>query len=164
MKVIASRPFNLPRMYRHFAAVTLVATILLAVFADGENREAVAQVAKPAPVSARPIEPGEPRATGQEAEGSFGTVAPFGAPMVSAGSTRNNEVQTAGPQQVAARYNPTGLSPAEWAKLTPAQREEMLKKLRELRYGASDAERERQLARLVSSSAQRSGSSPSEDD
>lgn len=37
------------RMYRHFAIVTIVVTALIALFADGEKREAVAATAMPKP-------------------------------------------------------------------------------------------------------------------
>lgn len=37
------------RMYRHFAVVTIVVTALIALFADGEKREAVAATAMPKP-------------------------------------------------------------------------------------------------------------------
>lgn len=36
-----STPALTPRMYRHFAVVTLVGTLLLAIFSSGENRQAI---------------------------------------------------------------------------------------------------------------------------
>ena len=42
-----STPALTPKMYRHFAVVTVVFTLLLAIFSSGENRQAIAdQVAK----------------------------------------------------------------------------------------------------------------------
>jgi hypothetical protein len=54
-----------PSAYRHFAIVTLALTVGLAMFADGENREAqAAQVARPKPApSATPVAFASPSAT-----------------------------------------------------------------------------------------------------
>lgn len=166
MKAISAQPLSLPKIYRHFAVVTVAVTLLVAIMADGESRETTAQ-AMTSPASSQPIRIEKPRKNERdgEAEGSFGTIGgQFGAPMMSPGGGRNDSLRTAGPQQVAASYNPTGLSDEEWAKLTPAQREELLKKLRELQFGASSEQRAQQVARMVAASAQRSGSKPSDDD
>ena len=44
-----------PSMYRHFAIITVVLTAGLAMFADGENREAQAAPATPAAKPAAPV-------------------------------------------------------------------------------------------------------------
>jgi hypothetical protein len=51
----AVTPVIPPSMYRHFAIITVVLTAGLAMFADGENREAQAAPAAPAARPAAPV-------------------------------------------------------------------------------------------------------------
>jgi hypothetical protein len=167
MKAITAQTLSLPKVYRHFAVITVAVTLLVAVFADGENREALAQSAAAQSGSTHAIRIEKPKKKERDgqAEGSFGTTGgQFGAPMVSPGGSRDDNLRTTGPQQVAASYNPSGLSDEEWAKLSPAKREELVRKLREQRYGASPEARSREVANMVAASAGRSGSNSSDDD
>lgn len=84
-----STPAITPRMYRHFAAMTLALTALLAFFANGENHQAIAAAAEaeagpPPPQAARatPTPESEPEAD----SGSWGgeTDVTFGQPMMRA--------------------------------------------------------------------------------
>ena len=65
-----------PKMYRHFAVVTVLLTAGLALFADGENREAVA---------------GHIEQRQQEAEVREASYAKFGAPRLGGSAARRAE-------------------------------------------------------------------------
>src|SRR5687768_1881042 len=77
----AATPAIPPSMYRHFAVVTLALTTGLAMFAQGENREAqAAQVVRPQPAkSAAPpvLARAAPSATSQPSPGAWGSDSEF---------------------------------------------------------------------------------------
>lgn len=154
------------KMYRHFAVVTVCLTAGLAIFADGESRQAVADE-----ISAR-----EDQAALERAEvakfgpaklitGS-GTPAPsasfaydgsggeFGAPMDGTGSRdqgasyvpRRNTTSRVGAE---IDYAALGLTKAEYDELDPAAQQALLREFRELRA--------RQTRSLLEGSAARGG-------
>lgn len=132
----ASRKPDTARMYRHFAAITLAVTAAMAMFADGEHRQAVAREIEvvsdpvenirpgglfaerkraPAPAPAPVSSPGE----------DFDPA--FGSPMetvASSGSTTSfaSPVAGLGGTQPGGDMAPPGISPQEWASTPPAQR------------------------------------------
>ena len=138
----ASLPLVPPTMYRHFAAVTLALTTVLAMFADGEARQAQA-AQKPELQPAAP--PGPSRFTipadspvrnsipGGWYEGAGLDVA-FGQPMQrlldsASSSLATLEDATPSPFEEAAE--------TESGQLTAADREELLRQLRDSRAAHS---------------------------
>jgi len=163
---------SVPKIYRHFAVVTLVVTLLVAMFADGENREAMAdeirsreQNAEMKAASAAKYGTAKLiKSSGLERKGGgFGKDSgEFGAPMDTVGSQAdyNPDVFKGGaaPQFVPGAYRQFGISKAEW---DPLSEEERAKLIAEMNGGglSTDPEiREAQLAKLIAASARRSGS------
>ena len=71
-----------PKMYRHFAVVTLLLTAGLAMFADGENGKAAhALVAQPQAKPAQPPQLAQPTPTAYSTGSSSGEDFDFGSPM-----------------------------------------------------------------------------------
>jgi hypothetical protein len=151
-----------PKMYRHFALVTVLLTTGVAMFADGENREARAtQVEERAEPGAPPQqsekvpEPAIARRTtqihrrfGQEI-GEFD--ASFGAPMDRALGSLG-----AYTTEVASEVSQAGYSDAYLSSLGAEERDLLLKGL--AREGLlSPEERERKSDALIAASEARSG-------
>lgn len=153
-------------MYRHFALVTVVLTAGLAMFVDGENREAVAAHIEDAARRAPPA-PANPATLGaSEAErkphvraaefASDGSVFDdtFGLPMDRPYLRRGNT--SALPPAVASQASLAGYSEEYLASLGDQERELLLKGLEEQGL-LSSAERRRKSAALVAASHRRSG-------
>lgn len=161
-----------PKMYRHFAVVTVLLTAGIAMFADGENREAAAvQVAaheRPEPgvqdSAAAPHKPAVASRTGarqnrfvQHSGGFDGFDASFGAPMDRAlGSVATYSTQ------VASDVKQAGYSEGYLASLDPGERDRLLRDLDKEGMLAPE-ERERKSAALVAASRARSGGSTTAD-
>ncbi len=164
MKAIIAQTQSMPRIYRHFAIVTLAVTALVGIFADGENREAIAQAQQQQSREPIRIKPPEKKEREGREGGSFGSVGGrFGTPMVNPGGSRSDAIETIGPSQVPARTNPTGLSDAEFARLSPKEREALIQKIREQQFGLSPEIRARQIENLVAASTARSGAESNSD-
>ena len=132
-----------PRMYRHFAAVTLALTTVLAMFADGERHQAqAAQKPEPQPTAPAgpprfanphdsPVRDPVPRSWYEEA----GLDVAFGQPMQRLLDSASSSVATL--EQV----TPAGIEEeeeaAESGQLTAADREELLRQLRDSRAAAA---------------------------
>jgi hypothetical protein len=125
----ASTPAIPPKLYRHFAIVTVVIAAGLALFADGDNREPQAAQVAPAPPAADPKPPGiawaEPTTGADSTSGGWDEVdfdSSFGAPMdAPLGDSRANpelDEDSAPP-------------PGGPATLTIAERDVLLRGLRE---------------------------------
>lgn len=144
-----------PSMYRHFAIVTVAITAGLAMFADGENREAqAAQVAEAKPAKrAAPVAlvTASPKTTRrQEADGWGGfdvSSSPVGSP--SGGSSRRVGSDFDG---IAA----PGYSSEYLASLSEEERELLLRGLQENGMLEPDVQSERAAA-LGAASRRRSG-------
>jgi len=167
-------------MYRHFAVMTLVVTLLVGVFASGENRQAVAQAIEDQADAAERAEFkdhkfGTPKLVQSEqlqarvynSESDYRDTysSNFGTPMDRIGSrlnTRgdggNGAVTRGGKGYVPASYASHQISEEELAKLTPAQREALLTQLANGGQSLDQAERQKQINTLVSASARRAGS------
>lgn len=156
------------KMYRHFAVITVALTLTLALFADGENRQAVAEEVERVErenelARAEAEKLGAPklfrRAPEQSGGGSFGpdTDASYGAPMDNGGGNVTRVQRSASMPVTSGELIDLGLSEEELAALTPEQLEELLEQLRASRQAASSAERESQVARLLDRSRSRSG-------
>jgi hypothetical protein len=152
-----------PKVYRHFALVTVLLTAGIAMFADSENREASAQVAPresglrqesiPKPLVA-------PRTTRRKhhfAQDGEGFAAPFGAPMDEAPGSL-----VAQTTQLAPDAAPAGYSDHYLASLGPDERRLLLEGL-EKEGLLSPEEREHKSRALIAASQARSGGSAAND-
>jgi hypothetical protein len=153
------------KMYRHFAVVTLALTSAIALFADGENRAAVAEhIAEQQQANALRRESrarfGAPRLVGTQPTvvGSFddepGLGDAFGAPMDGAGSRSTHGGSGIDPAEGAQQL---GYSQEYLDSLSPVERELLLKGL-EQNGLLADETRSRQAAAIDAASARRSGS------
>jgi hypothetical protein len=162
------------QMYRHFAAVTLAATVAVAMFASGENREAAA--AEVAHATAKPVGP-KPDATGfvrprgaapagaapSNGDGFTGT---FGQPMerqsgnVNTGFIPGQYDPSTG---VPAGYTQYGVSEEVWAALSPDQKKTLAARKKAEQEAAGTQERARQVANLLAASRARSGAETASD-
>lgn len=154
-----------PKMYRHFAGVTLAISIVVGVFADGETQEAMAQTEARTKLKAA-----ETRKFGQPKIGDNRTQqkGKFGSESSRYGEATDGGVIDPGLPPASANLA-SGPMPvwlevdkAKLARMTPAQRAEYLKKLEEER---EKREREgpvmptqAQISALAAASAARSGS------
>ncbi|WP_374405546.1 hypothetical protein [Pelagerythrobacter sp.] len=154
------------KMYRHFAVVTVCLTAGLAIFADGESRQAVADeiAAHEAQTDLERAEVakfGQPKlliGSGQPAQSaSFdygGGGGAYGAPMDPLGGSdrsassapRRNTTTRAG---TGIDYAALGLSKAQFDELDPATQQELLRQFHETRA--------RQTRSLLEGSAARGG-------
>jgi hypothetical protein len=169
-----STPALKPSMYRHFAALTVGVTLVLVIFADGENRDAIAaeieaqQQADAAKDAASKPRYGTPRLKQKqraarwrefnEGDSSFGDPTDFTGSRVQ----RTGGIDLPAPSRLGGEFTPQdyarfGVSQAELAALSPAEREKLLAKLRAGGLAADPEERAEQIEKLLASSAQRSG-------
>lgn len=180
MDSLAETLGSLPKIYRHFAVLTLAVTALMALFADGENRAAIAEE----------IQTRQQRAEMREANAKkFGKKEllvnkargpsinnkgfdysdagdGFGAPMDRAGAAVqdfNYSEDIAKPRYAPAAYAGLQISEAEWKQLSPEERKKLLKKLRG-EEELSPEERERRRQAMIAASLRRSGSANSDDE
>lgn len=151
------------KMYRHFAVVTVCLTSAIAILADGENREAVAdelarreQQAELKRTEAEKF--GTPRLVTSSAQrgghaATFdygGTASTFGAPMDTAGTEGGNGYL---PHNSTTRvdtgidYAALGLTKEEFEQLEPSEREARLREFRQLRSRQARSLLEGSLAR-----------------
>lgn len=153
------------KMYRHFAVVTVCLTGALAILADGENREAVAdelakreQRAELERVEAEKF--GQPRLVtsvarrgdGHSATFDYGGTGEFGAPMDSVGGHAQGGSGSL-PRNSTARvgtgidYAALGLTKEAFERLDPAEREALMREFRQLRTRQARSLLEGSLAR-----------------
>lgn len=166
---------SVPKIYRHFAVITVASTLVMAMFADGENRQAMAdeirsheQAAGAEAVSAAKYGTGKlAKSAGlkQKESGSSGfgkDSGEFGAPMDTVGARveYNPEVFAgrAAPKFVPSAYKRFGISKAEWASLSEAERAKLIADMNAGGLSTDPDVRKAQLAKLIAQSARRSGS------
>lgn len=153
------------KMYRHFAVVTVCLTGALAILADGENREAVAEElarrdrqaelkrAEAAKFGAPKLVTSSDRRGGHAATFDYGgTASTFGAPMDTAGAgagsasgylPRNSTTRVG----TGIDYAALGLTKEEFEQLAPSEREALLREFRQLRSRQARSLLEGSLAR-----------------
>lgn len=173
-----STPAVSSSMYRHFAILTVVATLLVAVFASGENRQAFAEEMEARQRAAESAEFakhkfGAPRLVQSEpaqarlynsAADYRDTDADYGAPMDRTGSRARDSayfegsLNRGGGQYVPASYTAHQISEEDLARLTPAQRQALLAQMANGGLSQDPAVRKRQIASLAAASQRRSGS------
>ncbi|MBM0168869.1 hypothetical protein [Altererythrobacter sp. C41] len=151
-------------MYRHFAVVTVCLTGALAILADGENREAVADELarrdRQAELKRAEAEKfGAPKlVTSSDQRGGHaatfdygGTPSTFGAPMDTAGAGAESASYL--PRNSTTRvgtgidYAALGLTEEEFERLSPSEREALLREFRQLRSRQARSLLEGSLAR-----------------
>lgn len=153
-------------MYRHFAAVTLFCTLALAMFADGENREAVARevdqsvTADTARAKATPIQLVR-KNLGGSADAGGGFDGTFGQPMDTAGAAaRDGIIPTAMPAAsgsgLPSGYNTLGISSEVWAALSDEQKKKLMAAHKAAEAAAAQEERGDQIESLLAASRERS--------
>ena len=154
-----------PRMYRHFALATVALTAAVAMFAEGESREARAahveaqQAPRPEPVVEAlqpPIVRRKPARRAQFLQntgGHDGFDTSFGAPMERTFASQSAHAPTAASEATQAGYSDRYL-----ASLDPEERDLLLQGLKDEGV-LSPRERERKSAALVAASQARSGAS-----
>ena len=150
-----------PRLYRHFALVTVATTAMLAFFADGENRQAIsnrveAKQQETAVRRASFAKFGAPRlgGTATPSAGSFGSDGDsggFGRPM---DSPRGGQSSSILPGEDLAEG--AGYSPEYLASLSPEEREMLIRGLQQSGVLTDEGRLDSQT-RLAAASARRSG-------
>lgn len=155
-----------PKMYRHFAVITVAASSIVALFANGDAQEAIAaterhgemQAARNRAAKAQLVDKRSDRR--KSGSGSGGYSGPFGAPMDGNGNGSGSVVPAGmaiAPAQIIVEFDRKAL-----ARMTPEQRAAYLKKLEEerqqrLQQGPVVPTPE-QVSLLAAQSAMRSGS------
>lgn len=153
------------RIYQHFAVVTIVVTLGVAVFADTENREAIGQeVARqraPAPAARSPAlkRTGSGSFSQDEGGGEFGADVAMGSATDTDGSQSNGSgiIPSELPDDATtAAALAAGYPASVLAAMSPAEREQLVKGLRDA--GIHDPQvRQTRAASLLASSRHRSG-------
>lgn len=157
-----------PKMYRHFAIITIALSGTIAMFADGDRRTAIAddiaqrqQKAELKREEAKKFGPSEVGTLPQEG-GSWGTDSQggFGNPIDTSGANGGSAVfSNSGGKRAPIMIE---VDPKLLAKMTPEQRAAYLKKLEEERQRRMAEEpappSQAQIDNLIAASAQRSGS------
>lgn len=158
-----------PRMYRHFAVITLAMSTVVAVFADGDAQEAMAQSQKIAKHNAAETRAGKAKLTDKRSDrrksGGGGFNGPYGAPMDGGAGGDSSYI----PDGMVSTPAPASPSPIileidrkAMARMTPEQRAAYLRKLEEERQKrmaeAPVMPTRQQINALAEQSAARSGS------
>lgn len=161
-----SKPPVPVKLYKHFAVVTVVLTATIALFADGENREAVAHQMEQREEEAR-LErasqeiTGTPRLIRSEAtlQGSFDDGGEFdagyGRPMNDPGTTRQGSGRRSTNQS---RQSLPNMTPEEVAALSQEEYDRLLRLYAEAGV-IEDYDRSAQMSSVEAASARRMGHS-----
>jgi hypothetical protein len=159
------------QMYRHFAVFTIAITLAVGVFADGENRQAVAGEVRAAAPKPR-AGPVELIRHDSHARGSFSSdgeaTGAFGQPMDLAGAAAQDGVIPGDSSAQAAPRLPSqftqyGVPVSTWASLTPEQRKALMAKRQAEEEAAKAPERAEQISNLLAASRERSGNAEAAD-
>lgn len=160
------------KMYRHFAALTLVVTFGMAMFANGESREAVAREVEQAGKPDAQAHPNDFVRKKTAPQGGFGTDewvdAEFGQPTDRGGALVGSGVI---PGEVAAAHAgmPAGYTaygvPAEvWESLSDDQKKKLMAARQAAQAAAGKPERAKEVDALLAASRARSGTSAATSD
>lgn len=152
-------------MYRHFAAVTIAATLLMALFSDGETRKAVAREAARSESSAPRGNPNDIIRKDAPARGSFGTdewvSAGYGQPAGFTGTTRGSALipgeTGAAPSGLPVGRTIFGVSAEAWDALGEEQRKALIARRQAELKAARDPRRAEQIDALLAASRARAG-------
>jgi len=157
------------QMYRHFAIVTVAITLGVGVFADGENRKAVAsevRAAAPAP-RAGPTELVRHDNRARSFSSSDEAPGKFGQPMDVAGATAQDGIIPGDvpdrPETLPGAFTQYGVPLATWAALTANERTALIARRKAEAAAAQAPERAQQIDTLLAASRERSGTAESAD-
>ena len=153
-----------PKMYRHFAVITVAFSTVIAVFADGDAQEAMAQSQKVAARNAAQTRTSKAKLTDKRSEkrksGGGGFSGPYGAPMDGGGGGDSSYIPAdmmVTPAPIIIEVDQKAL-----ARMTPEQRTAYLRKLEEERLKrlaqGPVTPTQQQISALAEQSAARSGS------
>ncbi|MCB2051097.1 MAG: hypothetical protein KDE63_06680 [Novosphingobium sp.] len=176
MKLIPTETTSLPTMYRHFAAVTIALTTMLAIFADGENRAAAAaqfsdrqQLNELERIDEQKF--GKKELWKVEVEKKFtsdAALGQFGQPMTPMGARKQRDhgdggimpadmtIEAPRSQMVWLQF---GMTEAQWNALSEKQRNALLKQIQTGRVAAVKGSQSGGLDKAIEASRARSGSS-----
>jgi hypothetical protein len=140
------------RMYRHFAVVTLAATGMLALFAEGERAKAVTQQTEPPPVE-------EPAAPAREKTSQAAVQQPGGVWGEEAGALGQAIAGAGSSSAWWAEFATRGHSSDYLAQLSEEERRQLESAMAE-NAGGSLAANRGEIIRLEAASHLRSGSRP----
>lgn len=154
-----------PKMYRHFAVITVALSTVVAVFANGDAQEAMAKSQKVAKHNAAETRVAKAKLTDKRSEkrrsgGGGGFSGPYGAPMDGSGGGDSSYIpagMVVTPAPIIIEVDQKAL-----ARMTPEQRAAYLRKLEEERQKRMAQEpllpTQQQISALAEQSAARSGS------
>ncbi|MGV3511949.1 MAG: hypothetical protein ACO1OX_08105 [Novosphingobium sp.] len=155
-----------PKMYRHFAVITVALSSVVALFANGDAQEAIAATERHGEAQAAKNRAGQAKLVDKRSDrrrsgsGNSGFSGPFGAPMDGSGNGSGSVIPAGmaiAPAQIIVEVDQQAL-----ARMTPEQRAAYLKTLEEerqkrLQLGPVMPTPE-QVSALAEQSAMRSGS------
>jgi len=152
------------KMYRHFAVLTLVATLGLAMFAEGENREAIAREVQQETEPNPDRTPNDFVRKDSKQHGSFGTDDWVGGEIVPS-STSSAPSPPEPPLAESAKlragmpvgHTVYGMSAADWAALNEEQKSEVIAHQLQAQDAMMKPERQQQIDKLLAASRARSG-------
>lgn len=159
------------QMYRHFAVLTVAVTAALALFADGENREAVAgEIAKQRPAQAggkvgtfvrKQTRPASGFGPDETFDGAFG--APMDGDAFSPSGLVPSDFALSDELGLPEGYTIYGVSAADWAKLTAEEKKALIARHEAERTAAGSPERAEQIEALAAASRARAGQGSAEE-
>jgi hypothetical protein len=156
-------------LYRHFAAVTVACTLALAMFANGDSRQAVAREVAAAGLAAAEERPADFVRRDTVAHGSFGNDdfdGSYGQPM-EGGSTVSTGIVPGefleAPLGQPSGFNVYGVSQATWATLSEEQKRMLIEAHARSRKEALAPGRATQIETLMAASRARSGEASAAD-
>jgi hypothetical protein len=167
----ASTPPVPAKLYRHFAVVTLVITVGMAMFADGENREAVAREAYKASSPSQQGDPNQFIRKDNKQHGSFGTdewagdnLEPMGTSGASLSGGALSGPSADGPSGMPVGYSVYDMPKSEWAALSDEQRKKIIAAREAAEAAAGDARRAEEKEAILAASRARSGTRSGSED
>lgn len=172
------KPAITPKVYRHFAAITVVITLTLGFFANGEGRQALAdEVAEQQHQAelqrAQIAKFGQPKLIRRQSSPSNdsghggGFDSDYGEPTDDGGTTSVSgtwQGRTSARSKMPGSYAPYGISQAEWERMSAEQREAFLRARTKLEPELSAAQKTEAAEKLLAASAARAGEAGESDD
>ncbi len=173
------KPAITPKVYRHFAAITVVITLTLGFFANGEGRQALAdevseqqhkaemqraQVARFG--QAKLIPRHSKRASGWDSQGGGDFDADYGRPSEDSGTTHvagTWQGRVNSNSKMPGGYAPYGVTQAEWEAMSEEEREAFLRARTGSQTTLSAVQQQRAGQGLLAASAARAGEAGEED-
>jgi hypothetical protein len=165
------KPAITPKVFRHFAAITVMITLTLGFFANGEGRRALADEVTErqhdaALDRAQVAKFGKPklirRQSGPTSDPGYGSGfdSDYGEPTDVGGMTRVSgtwQGRVNSNSKMPSSYAPYGISQAEWEAMSEEQREAFLRAQTRRQPELTTAQKQRAAEKLLAASAARAG-------